>query len=52
MSNVKNILVTGALYMVAGITCIIGMNVGTAIWENGLGEKVGDKARKLFHKKG
>ena len=52
MLKVKNIVLTGVIYLVAGVTCIIGFNAGAAIWENGLGDKVSEKTRKLFHKKG
>lgn len=48
MSTVKNLVTTWVMYLVSGILSVIGMLAGFAIWNNGLGDKVEEKTRKLF----
>ena len=52
MSTIKNIFVTFILYILMGIASVIGIAAGTTIWSNGLGDKVEEKTRQLFNKKG
>ena len=50
MSTIKN-LVAGIIYSAAvGAATIIGFGIGTTLLENGLQEKVAEKAQKWFSK--
>lgn len=51
MGTIKNIVTTTVMYLVAGAATIIGISAGSAIWENGLGDKVTEKTQKVFSKK-
>lgn len=48
MTIAKKIIVTGLTYMIASIGSTIGTNLVKEVWANGLGEKVGMKAKKLL----
>ena len=50
MTTIKNILNAAALCFVASATTVIGANVATAIWENGLEDWVEEKTNALFKK--
>ena len=48
MSTIKNAVVNLGVTLIAGAVSVIGMLAGFAIWNNGLGDKVEEKTRKLF----
>ena len=48
MSTIKNTIVSAAGSLLVGAASVIGMMAGYTIWENGLGDKVAEKTRKLF----
>lgn len=48
MSTIKDFIVGLAKTLIAGAVSVIGMLAGFAIWNNGLGDKVEKKTRKLF----
>ena len=50
MSTIKNIFADIIKTALMGIVSVIGMLAGFSIWENGLGEKVEEKTKKLFNK--
>ena len=51
MNTFKGIVSTAVTFLVAGAALMIGYNAGETIWENGLDDKVAEKARKVFSKK-
>jgi hypothetical protein len=51
MSAIKNFIVGLFANMIMAAAAVIGMLAGAAMWENGLGDKVAAKAKKLFNKK-
>jgi hypothetical protein len=51
MSAIKNFIVGLFVNMIMAAAAVIGMLAGAAMWENGLGDKVAAKAKKLFNKK-
>lgn len=48
MSTIKNTVVSVASSLLVGAASVVGMLAGYTIWENGLGDKVAEKTRKLF----
>ena len=48
MSTIKNMVVSFILTLISGVLSVLGMLAGFAIWNNGLGDKVEEKTRKLF----
>lgn len=52
MANfIKNVVTTAIVMVVASAATVIGKNAGTSVWQNGLGNKVDQKSRKIFTKK-
>ena len=51
MSTIKNLIVSLFTTLILGIASVFGMLAGFAIWNNGLGERVEEKTRKLFNRK-
>ena len=51
MNTFKGIVSTAVRLLVTGAAIVIGYNAGSTIWENGLGDKVAEKSRKVFSKK-
>ena len=51
MSTVKNLIVSLLTTLMVGVASVFGMLAGFAIWNNGLGERVEEKTRKLFNRK-
>ena len=50
MSAIKNFIVGLFANMIMAAAAVIGMLAGAAMWENGLGDKVVTRAKKLFKK--
>ena len=50
MSTIKNFIVNLFTTLILGIASVFGMLAGFTIWNNGLGDKVAAKTRKLFKK--
>lgn len=50
MSTIKNVFASLIMTLLAGVASVIGMLAGFVIWDNGLGEKVAEKSRKLFNR--
>ena len=50
MKTIKDIIVTGVSVIVVGAAYMIGAGIGQTLWENGLEDKVEEKARKWFSK--
>lgn len=50
MNAIKNVIVTAVSVTVTGIAWVVGTSAGKTVWENGLGEKVREKANKWFTK--
>lgn len=50
MSTVKNLFINLITTLLAGAVSVVGMLAGFAIWNNGLGDKVEKKTKKLFKK--
>lgn len=48
MGIVKNTIVSLTSSLLIGAASVIGMMAGFTIWENGLGDKVAEKTRKVF----
>lgn len=48
MSNIGKFIVNLFVTLIMGAISVIGMLAGFTIWENGLGNKVAGKTRKLF----
>lgn len=51
MSTIKNVVVGTVTYVVLSAAAVIGLGVGGSLWENGLKDKVDEKAQKWFSKK-
>lgn len=50
MSTVKNVFVSLIMTLITAIVSVFGMLAGYTIWNNGLGDKVANKTRKLFNR--
>lgn len=50
MTYLKNLIMGLISTLLIGIASVFGMLAGFALWNNGLGEKLEQKARKLFKK--
>lgn len=50
MNTFKNVVVGAISYVVLSAAAVIGLGVGGSMWENGLKDKVDEKAQKWFSK--
>ena len=50
MNAIKNIIVTTVTLTFASAAYVVGACAGKTLWENGLEEKVTEKAQKWFSK--
>lgn len=51
MHIVKKIVIKSTISLFVSITSVIGTQVGVAIWNSGLGDKVENRTRHLFKTK-
>lgn len=50
MTYLKNLVMGIISTLLIGIASVFGMLAGFALWNNGLGEKLEEKTRKLFNR--
>jgi hypothetical protein len=51
MNTMKNVAVSAVTIAASAVAWIIGTCAAQTAWENGLGDKVAEKSKKLFSKK-
>lgn len=51
MKFVSGIIATTIVYTVVGASLTIGVKAAKTVYENGLGDKVAETSKKLFHRK-